>query len=196
MASLAPFISREDLSDLLGEDLSSSDSALIAIDSACDVVRTEAEQTFNEVSSDEVILDGSGTDALLLPELPVTDVDSVTLGDEVLAVDDDYVLNGQGILLRVWPAVWTKGRQNVTVQYDHGYGDSVFPRDVRVVALRVAVRIFKQPATAAAAGVASESLGSYSISYTNSSSSSSSSEDLITEAEKRVLRKYKQSRSF
>jgi hypothetical protein len=207
--SLTPWISRDDLGDLLGEDLTTSDSALIACDAACDVVRTEAEQTFNVVNYDEIILDGSGTDALLLPERPVNGVDSVEVNGTAV---DNWVLNSLGVLIRTesptiedwgdWPYLfrltWPSGRQNITVTYDHGYADDDFPRDVRVVALQCAARIYSQATSVAAAGVESETLGSYSISYaTNSSSSSANGDgDLLTSGERAILRKYRMSKSF
>lgn len=185
--SAPPFIGREDLGDLLGEDLTASDAALVAIDAACDICRSEAWQTFNQVNDDEVLLDGSGTDALVLKEFPVTEVSSVAVGDDELTVDDDYKLNGNGTLIRLpySTAKWTKGRQNVAVTYDHGYADDDFPRDVRVVALQVAARIFRQQASS---GIQSETLGSYSVSYITSQAAKA---DLLTEGELRVLRKYR-----
>jgi hypothetical protein len=188
--SAVPFVSVDDLSDLLGEDLTGSDSALIAVDGACDIVRAEAEQTFNVVNNDAIVLDGTGTDALMLPELPVNGIDSVAIGDDdPLTVDDDYKLNGQGILLRAG-TTWTVGRQNIAVTYDHGYSDDDFPRDVRAVALDIAKQIYGQASTS---GVASESLGQYSVSYITSETGR---QDILGDWHRRVLRKYRTSKSF
>lgn len=178
--SQAPFINRQDLSDHLGEDLTSSDSALAAIDAACDVCRNHAEQTFNVVTGDEVTLDGTGTDALLLPELPVTSVGEVAVDGDVVT---DYALNGNGVLLRTAPGTWPKRRQVVVVTYDHGYATDTLPRDVRMVALQLATRLMRVVVPGS-----SESLGQYSISY--SAQAAEAGVDL-TNGEKDILRRYR-----
>lgn len=187
MASLDPFISREDLGDWIGQDLTSDDGALIAVDAACDMVRTIAEQTFNEVTDDQIVLDGSGTDALLLPERPVTEITSVTVDTTTLDTTD-YVLRSDGVLLRkpsstcwpwTWAPVWRAGRQNILVTYSHGYTADLFPRDVRMVALEIAGRLFKQTS-----GVTFEALGQYQVRYAGAASD-------VTKGEAMILRKYR-----
>ena len=49
-------------------------------DAACDMVRTLAEQTFNDGTT-TLTVDGTGTDAIVLPELPVNTVGTVNLID-------------------------------------------------------------------------------------------------------------------
>lgn len=175
-----PFISREDLTDYLGRDVAADDGALIAVDAACDICRTLAEQTFTEAIGGTVVLDGTGTDALLLPERPVTNAGTVTI--EGTAVTD-YALKDNGVLLRGtaggYPRpVWPYGRQNVTVTYDHGYADDDLPRDVRVVALSIASRLIVQ-------GVAlQETLGDASVRYAVAASD-------LTNGERRILAKYR-----
>jgi hypothetical protein len=61
-----PFIAPQDLVDYLGRGTITDPGMLIATDAACDTVRTIAERTFNQ-STSTVTLDGTGTDALLLP---------------------------------------------------------------------------------------------------------------------------------
>ena len=85
---------------------------MACVDAACDVVRTLAEQNFNEIEDEEIVLDGTGRDALLLPQLPVTEVSEIVEGTTTLTATD-YKLNGNGILLRTKPAVWPLGRQNI-----------------------------------------------------------------------------------
>lgn len=178
--SSPPFISRTDLGDRLNRDLSSDDAALACVDAACDVVRTLAEQNFNQVT-EEIVLDGTGTDALLLPERPVSEVTEVVEGVDTLTTDD-YKLNGNGILFRASPAVWSVGRRNVAVTYTHGYPDSDFPRDVRIVALNIAERLF----TRGAGGISSETIGSYSVSYVTSQVAS-----LLDNTEQLVIEKHR-----
>lgn len=184
-----PFISRDDLSAYLGRDVTTDDGALIAIDAACDIVRTVAEQTFNQAIGGTAVLDGTGTDALLLPELPVSNAGTVLVNGTAVT---DYVLNGNGVLFRrgslsptsSWedcqpiPRVWPVGRQNVEVVYDYGYADADMPRDVRMVALQIAARAVVQ-------GVAvEETSGDERIKYGGPALD-------LTSTEKIVLRKYK-----
>lgn len=187
-----PFISRDDLRDYLGRDVTADEGALIAIDAACDVVRTVAEQDFNQTIGATVTLDGSGTDALLLPQLPVSNAGTVLVNGTAVT---DYVLNGDGILYRrgslsgqstyyadcAVPRVWPAGRQNVRVTYDHGYPDAELPRSVRMVALALASRLIVQ-------GVAvEESLGDARVRYAGPAMD-------LTNGEQMILRKYRQQR--
>jgi hypothetical protein len=82
-----PFIAPQDLVDYLGRGTITDPGMIIATDAACDTVRTIAEQTFNQ-STSTVTLDGTGTDALLLPELPVTSAGTVTVAGGTIT---DYV---------------------------------------------------------------------------------------------------------
>jgi hypothetical protein len=187
-----PFVSRTDLGDYLNRDLSTDDAALAAVDAASEVCRTIAEQTFNQVDDEDIVLDGTGTDALLLPEFPVIDIMDVTENDEPLVVTDDYKLNSNGILFRMPTVVengsvqtvrrsWLCGRQNIAVTYSHGYADADLPRDVRMVALSLAARIYQQgPAVF-------ETLGQTSVRYAGPAMD-------LTNGEKAILRKYRRSR--
>jgi hypothetical protein len=140
---------------------------IIATDAACDTVRTIAEQTFNQ-STSTITLDGTGTDALLLPELPVTSAGTVTVAGGTIT---DYVLNTRlGMLIRkarhgrrlherVPDADVAGGPSEHHVTYQHGYADADLPRDVRMVALSIASRLVVQ-------GVAvEESNGPVSVKY-------------------------------
>ncbi len=181
-----PFISVQDLTDYLGRDVTTDDGALFAVDAACDTCRTVAEQSFNETVGDVITLDGSGTDALLLPRLPVNAAGTVLVSGSAIT---DYMLNGNGILFRgsvgaaldaadprpVWPA----GRQNVVVTYDHGYG--TVPASVRMVALSIATRLIVQ-------GVAiEETIGDVKVRYAVAATD-------LTNGERRILGKYRQIR--
>jgi hypothetical protein len=178
-----PFISPQDLVDYLGRGTAIDQGFVIATDAACDICRTVAEQDFNQVLSDTAILDGTGTDAVLLPRLPVQAVSMVTVNDAEVT---DFSLNGNGILFRgsagVDPRpVWPMGRQNIAVTYDHGYAEVDIPRDVRMVALSVASRIAVQgPAL-------EESVGDVRVKYAAASTD-------LTPGELRILKKYRQVR--
>jgi hypothetical protein len=93
----ASFISQQDLSDRLGRDVTADNGALFAVESACDVVRVVSEQNF-DLTTETIVIDGTGTDCLLLPELPA-------LGAGTVVVDGygtitDYVLADNGRLIR------------------------------------------------------------------------------------------------
>lgn len=182
-----PFISVSDLGDYLGRDLSADDAAQIAVEGACDIVRTITGQLFDLEATDTINLDGTGTDTLILPARPVNSVTSVTENDQALVADDDYKLDSNGALYRmptvddcnvVW-RTWRCGRQNIQVVYSHGYLPQDLPHDIRQVALNIASRLLGQRS-----GVSFESLGEYSVRYEGSSADLSSTEKII-------LRKYK-----
>lgn len=183
-----PFITAQDLSDILGRDVTNDNGATIAIDAACDMCRTISEQQFNRGTT-TATLDGSGTDSLVLPQMPVTSAGTVLVAGGTIT---DYVLKENGVLIRKlassatdsWTGwrpdtiVWPYGRQNVQVTYDHGYDDADLPRDVRMVALAYAQRLVVQgPAI-------QEGLGQASIRYAGAATD-------LTVGEKAILRKYR-----
>ena len=193
MTSLSPFISTQDLSDYIGRDATDAGGTIV-IDAACNMVRTLAEQSFDE-ATDTITVDGTGTDAIVLPEQPATNVGTVNLissSGGTTAVTD-YALKDNGVLVRMpgsaiytsddyyWPAsCWPNGRQNVEVTYTHGYGTADFPTDVRMVALSIASRLFLQ-------GPASfEQLGDSQIRYGTNSTD-------ITAGERAIIHKYRRS---
>jgi hypothetical protein len=177
-----PFIDSTDLSDYLGRDVTSDPGALIVLDAACDICRAVAEQQFNRGTT-TYTLDGTGTDAILLPQLPVNSAGTVTVGGTAVT---EYTLNGNGILFRgtagVLPRpVWPEGRQNVVVTVDHGYDAADLPRDVRMVALSIAARLAVQgPAQEETVG---QSRVKYSVAATD-----------LTKGEALILGKYRQTR--
>jgi len=175
-----PFISPQDLIDIMGVGGTADPGLLMATDAACEIIRNQSYQLFNPVVTDVVALDGSGTDALLLPELPVTAAGTVTVNGGTIT---DYCLASDGMLLRGTAgadprSVWPAGRQNVRVTYDHGYDASNIPRDVRMVAVMLAHRIVSQgPAI-------EEATGPTSIKYAGPALD-------LTAGEQRILQRYR-----
>lgn len=180
-----PFVTQQDLSDYLGRDVTTDDGALACVDAACQFCRDIAEQHFNKVTNDTIHLDGTGTDVLLLPEVPVTKIGAVAVtssaGEATTLDATDYLLGANGTLFAMPTgttgcSVWTLGRQNIAVTYDHGYTD--VPRSVRMVALSVASRLLVQgPA-------AQETVGPTSVRYGTNASD-------FTVGELAILRKYR-----
>jgi hypothetical protein len=185
-----PFISTQDLSDLLGRDVTSDPGAVMAVDAACDTIRRIAEQDFNQATS-TIGLDGTGTDSLILPQRPVAAagtvlVDGGTILDYISPTVDGLLYRGTATAAGyagISGACWPRGRQNVTVTYDHGYAPDDLPRDVRMVAVQIAMRLVVQ-------GVAqSETVGDVTIGYGMAA-------DDLTANELRVLARYRATRSF
>ena len=174
-----PLIAPQDVVDATGRGGTADPGLLIACDAASDWVRTMCERSINEATS-TVTLDGTGTDALLLPELPVTAAGTVLVNGGTVT---DYALSDNGILFRgsagVDPRpVWPLGRQNVQVTYTHGWADQDIPRDLRMVALSLATRLWLQ------GPVKQESVGAVSVTYGVNSTD-------LTSGEAAILRKYK-----
>lgn len=172
---------------MLGRGSSSDPGMTIAIDAACDMVRTFTEQTINQVSGESITLNGHGGGAILLPELPATNIQFVTVNGTTVS---DYVLEDNGILRRTAGTgdydryaggTWPEGVQNITVKYTHGYAGTAVPRDLKMVALQIAQRLVVQ-------GVAlSEQVGQTRVTYANAATD-------LTSTERIILGKYKQLR--
>jgi hypothetical protein len=174
---------------------------VLALEAASDAVRTYCNQQFDYVADDEVALDGTNREALLLPELPVHAVASV-IEDDVVLNATDYVLSSAGILRRV-DTVWSWGWGNVEVTYTHGYvlpeDDAwTLPADLQLVVLQIAARIHATAggAVVAAGAVTQETIGSYSVSYggDGESSSSGAAATTVLPLEMAVLQLYRQRR--
>lgn len=191
------FITAQDVVDRLGRGGTADAGLVSAVASACQMVQTLSGQDL-DLATETVTLDGTGTDALVLPQLPVNNVGTVSIRGTV--VDPQfYDLKDNGVLVRVygtattsnqplfsddWQYVnsysevrWPLGRQNISVTYSHGYG--TVPADLQEVALSLASRLVIQ-------GVAlQESTGPNSIRYAVSSTD-------LTSGEKAIIRKYRQ----
>lgn len=134
------------------------------LDLASGEVRAYCGQDFTPMTDDELVLDGSGSRVLLLPELPVLDVSLVEVGlggaRETLAGPESsspaWEWNEDGILERIDGGVWPLRRRFVRAVYSHGWE----PIDLAVkgVVLRVAGRSLDAPT----GGERSETLGRYS----------------------------------
>ena len=150
VAELASYVGRE----IADEDA----SALLALDLASGAVREYCGQTLTLVEDDEATLNGSGTRVLLLPETPVTDVASVTVsGDELDTASWGW--SAEGVLNRIG-GTWPTGARSVVVVYSHGLSE--VPAAVKAVVLSVASRVLDSPSS-----VKQESIGAYSVTYTN-----------------------------
>jgi hypothetical protein len=196
-----PFITTQNLSDLLGIDVTADPAADLAVAAACDTVRQITEADFNYGTS-TVSLDGTDTDALVLPNPPVANAGTVVLigyggdwGDWGFSASagtiTDYTVatDGTNRLMRGLPGagvfrpVWPRGRQNVVVTYEHGYAPADLPESIQAVALSIASRLVVQ-------GVAqSETVGDVTVAYAAAAGD-------LTRGEERLLYGFLQRRSF
>jgi hypothetical protein len=195
--SYDPFISIDDLYAYLrlpalgvGQD---DPLAVIALDSACYMIRDFLHQTINLVAGDIIAIDSDGTDTLMLPEAPViavTDVQRISLP---LWVTDDiastinttldpstYIIDyDKGLLALRAGARWPNDRGGVQVTYTHGW--SVIPTSIRIVALTAAARIYDQGLAKA------ETIGNIRLVYSHDESLG------LSAREKDMLVKYRRS---
>lgn len=148
-----PLADVADLAALTGRDL--TDPVLsLALSRASARFRSAVRSTVTRVDDDEVTLEGDGSRSLLLPDVPVLSVTSVTAGGETVP---GYRWFRDGRLRRLpgWPG-WPDDR--VTVVYSHGH-DPV-PADIVEVVLHAAQAILAtQP------GVQTMAIGGQSVTF-------------------------------
>jgi hypothetical protein len=147
----------EDLETFLGTSFTDAqlDRAELVLEAASGLFVTYADGQVIEEVEETVRLDGNGTQVLLLPQLPVTAVESVEVDGEALTEDDHFRWSEKGILQRVcgrWPDLLGV----VSVTYTHGYPE--VPQDVKLAVLRAAARTMRNPA-----GAGTETVGAYTV---------------------------------
>lgn len=125
-------IAVSDLEAYLQQDLSDySVEAEAAIGQATGVVESYCKRTFAQVVDDELTM--RWRTSIVLPNPPVTEIASVLVDGAAASyeIDDSS---------RLWPLV--RGSE-IAITYTHGY--ATIPETVKLVAVRVAARIFKNP---------------------------------------------------
>jgi hypothetical protein len=135
---VAAFITAQELSDFLQRDVTTDTGVDLALEGASEICRTVADQPFTQTTTTQT-LDGSGTDVLVLPRVPVASVSTVSVGGTATT---EFVQDN-GLLLKQ-SGTWRRGRRNVEVKYRHGYSTTAIPADVKSVALSVAARLLTQ----------------------------------------------------
>jgi uncharacterized phiE125 gp8 family phage protein len=179
---------------------------------ASDAVRSATGRQFDRIET-RVILDGTGSASLLLPNPPVQEVDEVitldSQGDETEVDATDYRLDPDpGILRRIDGNCWPRGFRNIEVTLLAGYllpemeedsGAEVpdLPKDIQGVVLTRASRNYDEIAAAAASGGAGElqsvTMGVYSETFAASGDSSTMVQDRSgwTAEEQAVLERWR-----
>lgn len=190
-------VTTDDLSAYLRRDLTGDMMAEGACDAANQAVIDFLDYDPTAVVDDEVVLSGDGSDALLLPALPVHNVSLVQVrpfrddGDPITVDPSFYWLDQRkGVLYtRPYGAKWLRGHGAYSVTFTHGWGtaassgsgDSVFPdipRSIWRVALQVAARTFDQGL------VKQETVGAVTTVYAAADPAD------LTKGERNVLAKY------
>lgn len=165
------------------------EAAIIALEAASELVRRYTGRSFAYTEDEEITLDGTGTDALLLPNPPVEEVSEVAVvdwnDDETLLETTDYRLDPDaGILWRLhrawWPYPRTWERQSIRIVYTHGYQE--VPSDVQQAVRSIAGRHLDRNTVLTSTdtptgAVSALQIGGYRVSYDTDGGSSSQSED-------------------
>jgi hypothetical protein len=157
---MAAFATAEDFATYIQKDLSAPETATAsqALDIASEVIRGYTGQLIDAVANESVTIRPlrGNSGVLLLAQVPVTSVDSVTEDGTLLVTADDYAWSEAGIIWRVGAVQWI---DPVVVVYDHGF--TTIPADVKGVCLALTAAMFGGGGT----GIESESLGLYQVSY-------------------------------
>jgi hypothetical protein len=136
-------------------------------------VEEHCERVFGEQTGQTETIYGNGTDEIGLDNYPVTNINSVTVGQTTLDADQ-YQLQtmpgrpdrNAGIIERTDRRVWPKGRK-IVVDYDWGFGE--VPGVVKQVVEDMVVEVLEKAAVDRNSSTkSSESMDGYSVSWDNS----------------------------
>lgn len=120
---------------------------------------------FFEHEEDLFTVIGRGGESLLLPNYPVIEVTEISVDGTLLTAAElaDLHVETYG---RVWGRTWTSGAR-ITGEYSWGYADEDRPLAIKKVCLTLASRMYRLRKTRerVAAGVSSERVGEYSVSF-------------------------------
>lgn len=152
----------EDLRTFLGRPATFDPStADLYLRLASNEVRAACGRTFDEVTDDVLLVDGTGTGTLLLPEPPITAVAEIveapgTDYEAVLSATTAFEWSATGVLRRLDGRTFVRRFRWYRVTYSHGFAD--VPDEVAGVVLRVAARSMTNPR-----GLKQEAIGRYSF---------------------------------
>lgn len=173
--------------------------ATAAITAASAAIQNYCRQRIEQVANDALTLTVEPYRSVIhLPETPVTAVASVVEDGTTLVVGTGYRWTSAGLLVRQAGA-WNSGWQEVVVTYTHGY--ATIPDDIKAVCVRAASRAYQSGLRASAsggiAGIQSEQLPDYSVSFTpetasgQASSLGASAAPILLPSEKLLLDRYR-----
>lgn len=165
-------------------NLPQSDYAKASLDLevACDKVRDKVCQTLDLVEDESIILWGTDTRAMILPELPVVVITSITLDGEAIT---DFTPDASGILWRDPPAYWPRAYKYEIV-YSHGYAAGEVPAIYRLVAMELA----NSTSVGSSGDITQEAIQDYSVTYSSDSDTAASGDDDILGAlDRRIVKR-------
>lgn len=174
---MTAFATAGDLATYLQRDLDEFDSATaeLLLDLASAAIRSYTGQTISAETDDVVTLDPPYGYRLFLPQLPVTDVASVTVAGTLYDPAAEYAWYGDTGMVRLVRGWWGTTAKSVVIVYSHGYAPGSPELGVaQGVCLALAKRTLE---TAGGGGVKSESIGNYSVTYEAVQSSLHASDD-------------------
>lgn len=183
VATDPPFCTLDDLQLELGCDVDEA-QALRLLRAATAAIRDWCGQPMTRREDEELTLDPNPPDTrvLVVPRMPVESVTSVTLdrgnGPETLTEATDYEWSAAGLLRRRW-STWGHRYRSIVVTLTSGY--ATIPDDIKAVCLGLAVAHFTNPA-----GVRSEAIGTYNVTYDGDSLAALSPADKATLGRYRV----------
>jgi hypothetical protein len=202
MVSLDPFVSSVDLSALLGVTADPADLLTkMALDAACESVRSYLGQDVNYVANDVEYHSGRGWqhNRIRLRQRPVRSVASVQMfpydtSPTTLVASDDYVVRDSFVII-ISGSYWDEWAENIKVTYSHGWDVTgtitmPVPADIRLVALSAARRIYTAMGEVDDAGsMRQETMGTYS--YTVGGREGATSVVELMSSEMAVLDRYR-----
>jgi hypothetical protein len=199
---MADFATVEDVESFLQVEIDETLQIIAtarALTEASASIRNYTRQYLEQIDDDVITLDSPGGYRLFLPEIPVIDVTKVVEDGVTLTQGDDYKLGQHGILHRI-DQRWSDGIQNITITYSHGF--AVIPDDIVAICTRAASRAYQAGVRAADSdglmGVASKSLGDFSVAFASESGGGTgegimgaSAARMLLLSEKDTLNKYR-----
>jgi hypothetical protein len=156
---MTTFATIEELAAYTGREIAEDNaSAALALSMASDAVRAYCMQNISAVANEEYTAEGPNSRVILLPEVPVTAIASVEIDGTALETTE-YTWTRTGILTKL-ANIWQTETADVIITYSHGYATT--PGPVKAATLSLAARILDAPA-----GVKQETIGAYSVTYSN-----------------------------
>jgi len=158
---------------ILGITIGDADKSNMLINFASDFIENYVGMDLNSQTYTGVFFDGTGNKDLFLEQFPIVSITSIDQWDtynnvssQSYTINTDFLIyDNEGIIYN--RNGWVGGRKNYKITYVAGYVD--IPYDVKTACAQLAGWLHSQPMSA---GIKSEKIGTYSITYAGSSAES------------------------